>query len=86
MNTTIRREFRVAFSRRAQPVRFRIAKWICILVGVALFHDQLVVLVDARRLGVRGNVAALVLSLEDKSVDARLGRMERSGSGPRMIL
>jgi hypothetical protein len=40
MNATIRREFRVAFSRRAQPVRFRIAKWICIMVGVALFHDQ----------------------------------------------
>ena len=38
-STAIRRECRVAFSRRAQPVWFRIVKWTCILVGVALFHD-----------------------------------------------
>lgn len=36
----LRREARVAFSRRAQPVWFRILKWTCIVVGVALFHDQ----------------------------------------------
>ena len=43
MNTfsaAIRRECRVALSRRAQPVWFRIAKWTCILVGVALFLDR----------------------------------------------
>ena len=40
LKTTLRREFRVAFSRRAQPVWFRIVKWICILVGVALYHDR----------------------------------------------
>ena len=40
LNTTVRRELRVAFSRRAQPVWFRIVKWTCILVGVALFYDQ----------------------------------------------
>jgi len=39
-STAIRREFRVAFSRRAQPVWFRIVKWTCILTGVALFHDR----------------------------------------------
>ena len=33
-NLTLRREFRVAFSRRAQPV------WTCILAGGAWFHDQ----------------------------------------------
>jgi len=43
MNTfsaAIRRECRVALSRRAQPVWFRIVKWTCILAGVALFHDR----------------------------------------------
>ncbi|HEU0039459.1 MAG TPA: hypothetical protein VFR76_09305 [Verrucomicrobiae bacterium] len=39
-STAIRRECRVAFSRRAQPVWFRIVKWACILAGVALFHDR----------------------------------------------
>jgi len=37
--TTFRRELRVAFSRRAQPVWFRIVKWTCILTGAALYHD-----------------------------------------------
>ena len=40
LNATIRRELRVAFSRRAQPVWFRIVKWTCILVSVAIFYDQ----------------------------------------------
>jgi len=40
LSTATRREFRVAFSRRAQPVWFRIVKWTCILTGVTLFHDQ----------------------------------------------
>ncbi len=39
-STAVRREFRVAFSRRAQPVWFRIVKWTCILTSVALFHGQ----------------------------------------------
>ena len=39
-NTALRREFRVAFSRHAQPVWFRIVKWTCILIGVALFYDR----------------------------------------------
>ena len=40
LNTALRRELRVAFSRRAQPVWFRIVKWTCLLVAVALFHDR----------------------------------------------
>jgi len=43
MNTksaTIHCEFCVACSRRAQPVWFRIVKWIGILVGAARFHEQ----------------------------------------------
>jgi hypothetical protein len=40
LDATLRRELRVAFSRRAQLVWFRIVKWTCILVGVALFYDQ----------------------------------------------
>jgi len=40
MYTSIRREFRVAFSRHGQPFWFRILKWTFILLGVALFHDQ----------------------------------------------
>ena len=39
-NIALRRELHVCFSRRAQPVWFRIVKWTCILVGVALFHDR----------------------------------------------
>ena len=35
-----RRECRVAFSRQAQPVWFRVVKWACILTGVVLFHDR----------------------------------------------
>lgn len=40
MNATIRRELRVVFSLRGQPLWFRILKWTCILVGIALFHDR----------------------------------------------
>ena len=43
MNTfthAFRRELRVAFSRHAQPVWFRIVKWTCILTGGVLFHDR----------------------------------------------
>ncbi len=43
MNTlaqALRREARVAFSRRAQPVWFRILKWTGILVSGALFHER----------------------------------------------
>lgn len=36
----IRREFRVAFACRAQPVWFRVVKWVFILTGVALYHDR----------------------------------------------
>lgn len=40
INAAIRRELRVACSRRAQPVWFRIVKWTCLLVSVLLFHDR----------------------------------------------
>jgi len=36
----IRRECQVAFSRRAQPVWFRIIKWVAILTGVVVFHER----------------------------------------------
>lgn len=36
----LRREFRVAFSVRAQPIWFRVVKWTCIFAGVALVHDR----------------------------------------------
>ncbi len=39
LTTAARREFRVAFSRHAQPIWFRVGKWACILTGIALFHD-----------------------------------------------
>jgi hypothetical protein len=39
LKTAIRRELRVAFSPRAQPVWFRVIKWTAILVGAALFHQ-----------------------------------------------
>lgn len=38
--TAVRREFRVALSRRAQPVWFRIVKWVAIITAVALWHDR----------------------------------------------
>ena len=40
VGTVIRRELRVAFSARAQPVWIRIVKWTCILVGVVLFRSR----------------------------------------------
>ena len=43
MNTltqTLRREARVIFSRRAQPVWFRILKWIAIIAFVKAFHAR----------------------------------------------
>jgi hypothetical protein len=40
ISVAIRREFRVAFSRRAQPVWFRIVKWAFILMVIALFHER----------------------------------------------
>lgn len=40
LNIALRRELRVCFSRRAQPVWFRILKWTCILAGIAWFHDR----------------------------------------------
>jgi hypothetical protein len=43
MNTfhlALRRELRVACSRRAQPVWFCIVKWTCLLAGIAWLHDR----------------------------------------------
>lgn len=36
----LRHEIRVACSRHAQPVWFRLLKWTGLLTGVALFHDR----------------------------------------------
>jgi len=36
----VRRECRVALSRRAQPVWFRVVKWAVVLTGAALYHDR----------------------------------------------
>jgi hypothetical protein len=38
--TALRREFRVAFSRRAQPAWFRVVKWSVILVTLAQWYDR----------------------------------------------
>ena len=40
VSTIFRRELRVAFSRNAQPVWFRIVKWTCVLAGGAMFYDR----------------------------------------------
>jgi hypothetical protein len=40
LSIALRRELRVACSRHAQPVWFRLVKWSCLLTGVALFHDR----------------------------------------------
>jgi len=40
MNPTLRRELRVAFSRRAQPLWFRITKWLIILTLVYFFWNR----------------------------------------------
>jgi hypothetical protein len=36
----LRRELRVAFSRRAQPVWFRVGKWLLLLGSAARWHDH----------------------------------------------
>lgn len=38
--TALRREIRVAFSRRAQPAWFRLVKWVVILVTLARWYDR----------------------------------------------
>ena len=40
IRTGIHRKMRIAFSRHAQPIWFRITKWTFILVSVVLFHDR----------------------------------------------
>lgn len=40
MLNTIKREFRVACSKRAQPVWFRVAKWIVLLGGAFAFFGS----------------------------------------------
>ena len=40
LNYALRRELRVAFSRHAQPVWFRVIKWMLIITGIVLFHDR----------------------------------------------
>lgn len=36
----MQREFQVAFSRRAQPIWFRVVKWIVILAAVILLREK----------------------------------------------
>jgi membrane protease YdiL (CAAX protease family) len=40
LQVALRREFRVAFSRRAQPLWFRFLKWVGLLTAVALWHER----------------------------------------------
>lgn len=39
MNEIIRRELKVAFSKRAQPVWFRILKWLVFLTGCVVLYS-----------------------------------------------
>ena len=42
LSSALRREYRVAFSRRAQPVWFRVTKWLVFLtLAVAFGHQPL---------------------------------------------
>lgn len=38
--TIVRREFRVAFSKRAQPVWFRVIKWAMLIALTAMFWHE----------------------------------------------
>ncbi|MDP1677609.1 MAG: hypothetical protein Q8L88_12190 [Bacteroidota bacterium] len=40
MNKKLQREIEVAFSKHSQPVWFRVAKWIIIITGIYLFHQN----------------------------------------------
>jgi hypothetical protein len=41
LNSARRRELRVAFSPRAQPVWFRVVQWTCVIIGGAVaFHGR----------------------------------------------
>ena len=40
LSLSLRREFRVAFSRRAQPVWFRVIKWTLLLSLIAVFRRE----------------------------------------------
>jgi hypothetical protein len=73
LNSAIRRELRVAFSSRAQPVWFRIIKWACIFVAAMLFHNQCRFWWTFAGLAAMGNVVALFLSLENQRLDPHVG-------------
>ena len=71
-------EARVAFSRKAQPIWFRVLKWaIAIGVGWYFWRDHALLVVDPRGARTRGG-RPLGVADEDQTVDTGLGRVERS--------
>lgn len=76
MSGPIQREFRVAFSRKVQPIWFRILKWVLIVATFILFRHQPHFWFWVLGVAVLAVALHLFLSLENSRLDARLGRME----------
>ena len=76
LNYTLRRELRVAFSRHAQPVWFRVTKWMLVITGIILFHDRSRFWWTMAALAVAGTLVHFLLSPENESLDARVGWLE----------
>ena len=68
-------ECRAAYSRRAQLVWLRVAQWSCFPGRADILPGPAPVLPDARRPGQDGTFGGVSLSLENKNLDARLGRL-----------
>ena len=79
---SVKREVRVALSPRAQPLWFRLLKWVVIVtVCVRYLAPPVLLVVGGRRTGA-GTDRPLHLALEDARLDTALGRVERRRGGP----
>ncbi len=85
LTPAIRREFRVAFSRHAQPAWFRIIKWTCLFTGLVLFYDQSWFWRTVTALAITGTLIHFFYRWKTKSWTRRLGWLERFGGGARLI-
>ena len=77
MQNVIRRELRVAFSKKAQPPLFRVIKWIVFIAITALIRRTRFFWPWVVGLPLLGVAIHFSLSLEDAWLDSAMGRLER---------
>ena len=78
---SVKREVRVAPSPRAQPLWFRLLKWVVIItVGIRVLAPPVLLVVDGRRAGA-GADRPLHLAMENSRLDTALGWVGRRRDG-----